>query len=102
MPWCYFGCFVEVFSTLINSHACRPKAAEDDEAAPEEAVRTEKFKPDKGFKGADVSCWAAALLSDNLNISVNFRLPCRYFGGFNYVLQLVNCCPCPPLADIRT
>ena len=36
----------------------RPKPAADDEegGAPDEGgVRTEKFKPDKGFKGADVS-----------------------------------------------
>lgn len=32
----------------------RPKNTDDDEAG-EEALRTEKFKPDKGFKGADVS-----------------------------------------------
>ncbi len=36
----------------------RPKAPADDEdgaGAPEGAVRSDKFKPDKGFKGADVS-----------------------------------------------
>jgi len=34
----------------------RPKQqTEDDELPDEGAVRTEKFKPDKGFKGADVS-----------------------------------------------
>lgn len=32
----------------------RPKATEEGEV-PEDALRTEKFKPDKGFKGADVS-----------------------------------------------
>lgn len=34
----------------------RPKQQADDDEAPDDgAVRTEKFKPDKGFKGADVS-----------------------------------------------
>ena len=38
----------------------RPKNVEDDGAAEEGGVRTEKFKPDKGFKGADVSARGGA------------------------------------------